>query len=224
MPLFDSHVDGYCHKEVSKNPYMDVSMIETIDRVTSFYADLDKMILQFQLKTGLRCPEKCGGICCQKEDVYISVIEMLPIAHAILIEGESAFWLEQLESKSPASRCIFYSQEPRGNIQGHCRQYTLRPMICRMFGFASVRNRLGEQKLSTCKCIKLSDKDAFLTATAIQSEAPCFSNISASLYGLEPSLSARLQPINEAFKAALSRVGLYLQLSHVEDLGGISVA
>ena len=199
-------------------------MIETIDRVTSFYTQLEQMIFQFQLKTGLRCPDNCGGICCLKENVYTSTIEMLPIAHAILVSGQSAFWLERLASASPSSRCIFYSETLTENDQGHCHQYTLRPMICRMFGFASSRGKTGERRFSTCKLIKQADKAAYDLAVSLQAEAPCFSNISPGIYGIQPSSDAQLLPINDAFKTALTRAGLYLQLLHGENLGGVSVA
>ena len=203
---------------------MDSCMIETIDRVTDFYSELNQMILQFQLKSGLRCPVSCRGVCCLKEDVYTTVTEMLPVAHSVLLNGESRYWIEQLESMPPVSRCVFYSENVHENSQGHCCQYNLRPTICRMFGFASTRNKRGELKLSTCKIIKQEDPDSYRFATEIQTEAPCFSNVSSMLYGLKPSIDARLLPINEALKSALTRVGLYLQMSHGEDMGGISVA
>ena len=199
-------------------------MIELIDRITAFYGEIDQLVFQFQLNTGLRCVEHCGGVCCKKEDVHTTVAEMLPIAHTLLIQGESSLHLEQIESLPSGSRCTFYVEEGIPPFAGHCAQYALRPMICRMFGFAAARNKMGDPRLSTCKLIKQADPRTVAYAEGMQSRAPCFSDLSARLYGLDPSFHSRLLPINEALKRAISRMGLYLRLSHGEDLGGVSVA
>jgi hypothetical protein len=92
---------------------------------------------------------------------------------------------------------------------GHCLLYARRPVVCRLFGFAAVRNRLGMLELSTCQPIRRDFPQAVLRAEAwlaAGSPAPLLAGYSQRLFGLDPT--ARLLPINEALKRAIAHCGL----------------
>ena len=196
--------------------------MEIVSRMMSLYTHIDQQTAAYQLKTGLRCPSGCG-LCCPSADVHTTVLEMLPVAHHILCEGESALWLERIESEGFSGICVSYQTQRLEESAGHCRFYTLRPTICRLFGFAAVRNKIGDMELSVCKHIKKAQPNEVQQARMLQGEAPCFSDIGTLLQGIEPSYS-RLMPINKALQKAIMRMGLRMQMSHNEDLGSTSAA
>jgi hypothetical protein len=51
---------------------------------------MDQGVVEFQLKTGLRCLAGCGR-CCPRAPVQATVSEMLPAANEILLRGEVVF-------------------------------------------------------------------------------------------------------------------------------------
>lgn len=196
--------------------------MEIIARVTAIFVQIDQQVAAFQLATGLRCPNGCGN-CCADADVHTTPLEMLPAAHEILCRGESAFWLERIQAQAPERACVFYQHHPAADAQGHCAIYALRPAICRLFGFAAVRNRKGSLELAACKYLKQSNPDDVARARAQQSQAPCFTHPSTLLKTLDLSASD-LMPINAALRHAILRLGLQMQMAHSESLGITSAA
>jgi Fe-S-cluster containining protein len=189
--------------------------MELLYKIMGVYAQIDQQVATFQLRTGLRCPNGCG-ICCPEAEVYASSIEMLPAANELLLRGESQLWLETIMAAGPDGICVFYQKNVL-NATGHCDHYSLRPAVCRLFGFASVRNRLGERVLSTCKVLKTNFVQDTAKAVEYQNEAPCFSQFSPLLMDIDAS-ATRLLPINEALRQAIMRLGLQMQMAHGEKL------
>lgn len=196
--------------------------MEIVSRVKTIYAEIDQQVVAFQLATGLHCPNGCGS-CCADADVHTTTLEMLPGAHEILCRGESAFWLERIQAQVPDKECVFYQHHPAAEAQGHCAIYAMRPAICRLFGFAAVRNRKGALELAACKHLKQSNPEDVARARAHQSQAPCFIYFGTLLETIDLSASA-LMPINEALRCAILRLGLQMQMSHSEALGTTSAA
>ncbi|MDA8137339.1 MAG: YkgJ family cysteine cluster protein [Desulfobacteraceae bacterium] len=194
--------------------------MQLITRIVEVYSQIDQQVTTFQLRTGLRCPAGCGR-CCPEAEVYTSPMEMLPAAHELLLRGDSQSWLERVR-KIKDGLCVFYQRHPIDQ-DGHCGLYALRPSVCRLFGFASVRNRLGQRVLSTCKLLKKNHPSDVAKAIEHQQEAPCFSQFTAQLIGIDPSAS-RLEPINIALREAIQTLGLQMQLAHGEKLGSNSAA
>lgn len=197
--------------------------MESVDRVMSAFAQVDQKIAAFQLKTGLRCVSGCGR-CCPESDIQTTVLEMIPAAHEILCRGQSGFWIDRIAEQNSTGRCVFFSTEQLPDSSGHCEFYKWRPAICRLFGFATVHNRLNQKLLAACKYMKQTCPETVATAVACQDEAPCFSDVGTSIYGLDPALGTRLMPINEALEKAVTRLGLYMQMVQNESLGHITAA
>lgn len=196
--------------------------MEIVSRVKAVYGEIDQQVAAFQLATGLRCSSGCGS-CCTDADVHTTALEMLPSAHEILCRGESAFWLERIEAQASEKVCVFYQHHPAADAQGHCAIYAMRPAICRLFGFAAVRDRKGAFELAACKYLKQSNPDDVARARSQQSQAPCFTYFGTLLETIDLSASA-LMPINEALRYAILRLGLQMQMSHSEALGSTSAA
>jgi uncharacterized protein len=194
-----------------------------VSQVMALYTELDQQVAQFQLETGLRCPIGCGQ-CCLGKTLHTTVVEMVPAAEEILRQGAGDYWLARIADTPFEHRCVFYLTERPKDTPGHCGFYSWRPAVCRLFGFASVRTRDGNQMLAACKTLKCADPSAVTTAMALSASAPRFSTINAVLSAIDPASSSRLMPINMALQQAIHRMGLYLQMAQDERLGFVSVA
>jgi uncharacterized protein len=186
-----------------------------VSQVMALYTELDQQVTRFQLESGLECPFGCG-LCCPTAMVYATVLEMLPAAVEILRQGSEAYWIERIRQAPSSPGCVLYLTERPEDAPGHCGFYTWRAAVCRLFGFATVHTRSGEQVLAACKHLKRFNPTAVATAVAHSAGAPCFSNVSSLLYAIDPTLGSRLIPINEALKEAIHRMGLYLQMTDQE--------
>lgn len=191
--------------------------MEIVSQVMDLYARMDMAAAEFQLKSGLRCPAGCG-LCCPTADVQATVLEMLPVAHEMLRNGQAADWLERLDAIHESRGCILYSVQPAEQAAGHCGFYNWRPALCRLFGFAAVRSRTGNKALAVCKHVKQTDPQGAAAAMALAEEAPCFVHFSAQVYALDPVLGGRLMPVNTALRHAIERLGLSLTFAYRETL------
>ena len=188
------------------------------------YDQLDREVAAFQLRSGLRCLTGCGS-CCPHAPVQATVLEMLPAAHAILLRGQGDAWLERSTSRQTlGANCVLYNADAGPQSQGHCDFYTRRPMVCRLFGFAAVRDKKRQKKLAVCKILKKNSPGEAAAAIALEAEAPCFSEAAARIYGLKPDLGAGLLPINAALYQAIVHLGLRMQLGQSQSLGDTTAA
>ena len=185
--------------------------MEIVSQVMDLYADIDKAVAEFQLRSGLRCPAGCG-LCCPTADVRVTVLEMLPIALEILCNQDAGAWMDRLAAQPAAGRCMLFSEE-RISDAGNCSFYSRRPVLCRLFGFAAVRNRTGDKALSVCKYISQNDPQTAASAMALADEAPCFVHYGSRVYALDPVLGNGLMPINTALRRAIERLGLSFSLA-----------
>ena len=146
------------------------------------------------------------------------------MAHEILRQGAADFWLKRIDSQNPPGRCVFFLSDIASGVPGHCVSYSDRPSICRLFGFATVRNRMGEKMLSVCRVLKQKNPQAGAHAIELQHEAPCFPEVGTFVYAQDPILGSRLLPINQALREALMCLGLHMEISQSEALGNTSAA
>ena len=197
--------------------------MQIITRLMELYNQTDQRVAIFQLKSGLRCIAGCGH-CCLTSKVQATILEMLPAANEILLRGEASKWIERIDANAEASICAFYSAKLETDEPGHCGFYTWRPMVCRLFGFASHRNRNGRKLLGVCKVLKEKKTLEVGAAKAIQDEALSFIEASSLIYGLDPGLGTKLLPINIALKKAIISLGLHMQMSSNENLGNTTAA
>ncbi|WP_319522622.1 YkgJ family cysteine cluster protein [uncultured Desulfosarcina sp.] len=191
-------------------------MLDFISQLMALYAEIDKEVAAFQLKSGLRCPAGCGD-CCATADVQVTVLEMLPMAHAMLCDGTAAQSLERLSGPNGSGTCVLYTAHPVADTAGHCGQYPWRPGLCRLFGFAAVRGRTGSKTLAVCRHIRQNDPHGASAAMTLAEEAPLFVQYSAQISGLDPVLGARPMPINIALHQAIQRLGLNAAYAHLES-------
>lgn len=195
-------------------------MHDVVSSLQEYYAELDKVILGFQQKSGLHCLAGCGA-CCRNPNVETTVLELLPMAFHLWQNGLAPAIMELLGTTRPFS-CILYQPEEGNPDKGKCGAYPFRPLICRLFGYAISKDKTGEARLSTCKRIKEAFPDTVRYAESLienGEELPVFSECWLRLVGEYPELAVNRLPINRALMQALDKVGLYLSIM---DQAGVS--
>lgn len=173
-----------------------------MDQVTEIFAKIDYQISEFQQVSGLGCPNGCGQ-CCENPQVETTVAEVIPLAQELFKSNQAEFYLAQAEAAGGV--CIFYQPDRLIAGNGRCGVYPWRPSLCRLFGFATVRNKYGELELAACKIHKQTTPELLVNLDLHL--APNFSDFTMQLGNAE-SL-----PINQALAIAIQKVGLLKNLT-----------
>ena len=115
--------------------------------VQDIYNEIEHKIGIFKQNTGLNCVPGCGE-CCNRFEPYISILEALVVSRYL--------------QNTPKAMENFYNSKKRENIlcpfyidnaDYHCGIYTIRPFICRMYGF-SVHKKKLKTKYLPCPRVK----------------------------------------------------------------------
>jgi uncharacterized protein len=170
----------------------------------------------------LACPSGCGS-CCEPFVPDILPPEASLIA-AWLLESEPGLAREVASwtraDRPAAPPCPFLR---RADDRARCAIYPVRPLVCRLFGAAGVRDRDGRASFRPCAHMSLADyppagRDRPSMGAAeldgrFGSAPPVMADYSAELAALCPSEALDRSAIVEALPAALARVGLALSLA-----------
>lgn len=182
------------------------------DQVSELFVEIDRQTQAFQAATGLHCPSGCGK-CCENEHVEVTVLDCLPLAIDLFDQGKGEFWLTQFAEPARDS-CLFYQPDPLQSGNGQCLQYAGRPLLCRTFGFGTVRNKLGLPELAVCsvhRATQLEIVERSQESIAAGLPAPNFADLAMRLGAIDPAIGHQRYPINQAMQRALERVGFQLQ-------------
>lgn len=198
---------------------MPVTLKNLSDKVSILFREFDRMAHDFQMASGLYCPENCGA-CCQSETVEATLLECLPMAFTILDRDDMESCLNQLASTPLPGLCLLFIGNHAEQGTWGCSCYADRPLVCRLFGFAGSRGKDGQLQLAFCRVMRETGQnlpdvagDARLAAVM-----PIITEAAIQLTTLHPDYGTRRQPINEAMRAAVMKVGMYLQMSCSEQL------
>ncbi len=176
---------------------------------------LDLETAKFQSLSALKCVSGCGH-CCENPHVETTVLEMLPLAVEFWRRNEAENFLKEFSEDESKGICHFYRPDPLREGQGRCSVYPLRPLLCRLFGFAGRVNKNGRTEFMTCSVIKSSFPGNCRRTQGLLDKGlaiPLTADYAMQLYQIDPQWSSRRFPINQAFKIALEKVGLLLELS-----------
>ena len=187
------------------------SLRPALKAVLKVYDDLDKQIAVLNRVTGLQCPEGCG-LCCKNTQVEATVPEVLPLAFEIYLDAREGKVLESIQGKKERGddTCVLYEPDAVIEGNGRCTSYSTRPLLCRLFGFASRKNKYGRMEFSPCRVIRHVQPDILQRVEiAIQNgiSPPVYQESFLRVAGILPSLGFRRLPINQAILEALG----YLQ-------------
>ncbi len=175
--------------------------------VLKLFKKLDKDISAFQNVSKMKCLEGCGK-CCENPNIEVTMLDMMPLALSFLKERGT------IDGMPSEGVCQFYVSDPLVAHNGRCSVYPLRPITCRLFGFAARMSKHRKPELVTCRRIKETfGKDVKRTQEWIDQglEVPLMTKYSAEAYDIDPQLATQYYPINKAFKLALEKMSLILR-------------
>lgn len=175
-----------------------------IRKVSGLLFFMEMRALRFGYGMGLKCPAGCGD-CCRDDRPEDSVLSALP-ASRWAIDNDQVERLAKAALEYPEGPCVFYDH----TMQKCCTIYRLRPLICRLFGFAGVRDKYGEVRFRHCRRMPPPVRDIKLTP-------PVFSDCSRQLEYIFPQLGSIRLPLNVAFYHAAQWLLLYRQYCHEID-------
>jgi uncharacterized protein len=185
---------------------------DSADQVSELFSEIDRQTQAFQTATGLHCPSGCGK-CCENEHVEVTVLDCLPLAIDLFDQGKGEFWLTQFAEPTRDS-CLFYQPDLQKTGNGQCLQYAGRPLLCRTFGFGTVRNKMGLPELAVCTVHRATQPEIVersQESIAAGLPAPNFADLAMRLEGIDPAIGHQRYPINQAMERALERVGFQRQ-------------
>jgi len=106
------------------------------DILKQIYDTVDQEALKFQNITENKCPEGCGR-CCSKQ--YTQRMKIFPIEMEYIFyylqQNKDLYNLIKNKLEEKTGYCIFYNF----TSNNHCLIYSVRPLICRSYGFIPKR-------------------------------------------------------------------------------------
>lgn len=188
-----------------------MSIQRKVRSVERLFDRLEQEITEFKLISNLHCISGCGK-CCTKPDIDASPLEFLPWAFHLFLNGKAQEVLEELNTKTDSICHIYRPLSIVDKASGSCGNYRYRGLICRLFGYAASKDKLGQLRLATCKIIKEDQPQNFLnTSKAIHNglAIPIFTDYYMNLYKIDFRLGNIMLPINHALKVAIHEVLQY---------------
>lgn len=178
------------------------------------YIRAEEALSSFRARNGLSCPPGCGA-CCEGFHPDLLPIEASYLA-AWLVRNRPERALEiarsgRVEALNASERgCPLY--DPAAPI-AHCTVYPGRPLICRLFGFAGTRNRIGLSSYSLCRLMPElpSPRSGRRAWEGLELEngfglPPLMSDISRELESVSPGDAAHRALLADALPAAISQL------------------
>jgi Fe-S-cluster containining protein len=177
-------------------------MIEKVREVEEVFRLLDAEIASFQSWSSLHCGWGCGK-CCFKPDIEATILEFLPFAHFLYLQGTAFEWLEKLKVRD-SPLCVILNPTQAG--AGLCAEYPHRGLICRLFGYSARTTKYGKKELVTCQIIKTEQASNYQDAASrveVGEEVPVMNQFYMRLHAIDPDLTREFFPINEAIKRSI---------------------
>ena len=182
---------------------------DVASEVIRIYQEIDGKRRGLQAAAGIRCPPGCGA-CCESPEVEATVPEALPLAMEIYRrkQEEAVLWVIEESENRGDLRCVLYRSGP-GAGRGACSYYDFRPLVCRLFGFASRRNKQRDLEFCACWVIRERTPEAVRRA-----EIEVFKGLDVPVYqesfmriaSMTPGMGYRRLPINRVLKEALEQL------------------
>lgn len=179
-----------------------------IEALFAYYGRLDTKVCAFKNGNVFGCPPWCGH-CCVSVEPEITVMEAVPLARLILSNASLMKQYAEFTDSGTRRPCFFF----RADRDFHCGAYGIRPMICRLFGFAGGRDKTGKPRFSFCR---LMAREPELTVAQL-GPLPIFQDAQHELLSFAPLELARVLPFSEALAEAMRREGLRLRFTGPDD-------
>lgn len=185
-----------------------MSIAHKVRLVEQQFDRLEKEITAFKSETQLNCVAGCGK-CCSKPNIEASPLEFLPWALHLFLNGLAESTLEELNQKTDSNCHLYRPFSAIDRDNGSCSSYKYRGLICRLFGYASSRDKYGQLRMATCKTIKEGQQENYKAAEEAIANGlyvPIFTDYYMQLSQIDNRLATLLLPINQSLIIALEEV------------------
>jgi len=194
----------------------DCLLKQRLQTLSEIYAEANQAVQDFSVSSGLGCPFGCGSCC---EDFIPDVLPVeasmvavfLASTHPQLAYQIAAGGLEPLQFSGGRRGCPLYAQDN----PYHCGVYESRPLICRLFPFASSRDKHGELQFSPCTKMPATSQagDRLLWADS----APSMSDFGYKILTIDPDRGNQRQALHELLPRSLAEVLFLIGLNPSTD-------
>ena len=186
-----------------------------LDFLFEVYGDLERQIADFKKMAGIDCLRKCQNCCSTAKYVEASIFEMLPLGLHLWGEGRAEEILGKLEGVHPEALCISLNLYPTEKVPGGCTHYSLRPLICRLFGFSATVDKYGQPLIAICNPLK--ERNSGIDSRINEQirgnlPVPRMPDFSRKIAFIDPRLGQEKYPINIALWEALELIGQKIHL------------
>lgn len=207
----------------------DTTLARRMDALDVIYARIEREQAEFRRSAAERgkavaCPPRCGN-CCVHFVPDAMPIEADRLALFLLTERPAAidrFFALRDDARARDSACPFWDESKPGE---NCGVYPGRPLVCRLFGFCSTRNKTGEPAFALCHGMRAVPGEpsrrfagAARMAELFGAVPPPMADFSGEIVALDPSEAGLRSSILDALPSALARVALVLKLGAEETL------
>jgi Fe-S-cluster containining protein len=117
-----------------------------------------------------------------------------------------------------ADHCLFMKISDLKNGKGRCTEYQFRPLICRTFGVAGRRDKMGKINFSVCTTLKEIKAKEYQELTAkefLPQEVPFIDLSKNRLATLDPKFLEEEFPINQSLAIMLEKILFISELDTV---------
>jgi uncharacterized protein len=185
-----------------------------LEKLFAVYAEIEDQMARFKRLARIDCLNKCQKCCEKARFVEASPFEMLPLSIHLWEHGKAELFLEQLMRLGPEGPCILFNRDLSLPSKGGCRYYSLRPLICRLFGFSAIPDKYGNPKIALCKPLKELKpgiEDRINERIQEGLKVPVIPHFSPQVAFIDPNLGQGLYSINYSLRRALEIVGYRMQ-------------
>lgn len=184
---------------------------ERLESVAYVYKRADAAVERFIKTSKVSCPFGCGS-CCESFVPDILPVEALYLATFIAASDKASAYTLAASGMHARKRsdgrvgCPLYNDDS----PYHCTVYEARPLVCRMFAFSAVRDKLGNPAFSVCR-LGLSDSGIRFASgqklvEAFGNEPPVMAYMGSELASIDPDSAGNRAPLPKALREAIIRV------------------
>lgn len=191
-----------------------------LETLTSVYKEISRAQNEFSRSAAehqapVACPAGCGSCCATFTPDILPVEADLLAFFLITRKPELIDKAQALESTlQSSSTCPFWDESKPGE---NCMVYPARPLICRLFGFSSIRTKRQELQFSLCRHMEAIPGcgNRRFTGVSVMEQTfgvlpPTMVDFTMKLVADFPQEASQRELLPQALKKAMMRMGLIL--------------
>ncbi len=185
-------------------------MLDKVRKVEKVFKQLDKEAERFGRQSKLKCLTNCN-LCCLKKGLEANVLEFLPLAYHLVKNNLHEAALELIDNNP--EHCINLAKSQQPGVTAGCSVYEHRGLICRLFGFSAVRDKVQNLAVYTCSHMKnefsVEFKQASEQINSGKMTIPVVSDFYYQIYFIDSQMANDYNPINVSIRKAIEKVAYY---------------